>query len=145
MIFLFFFRFSILDGKAFTQHPFPLSSLTSLPCIFQQFNKNICCAVFLLLSLRWRKIFNKFLIFIAGLGFLLLFTLKMKNHASAHFLIPPMYGTWKFFFYWVELNIILLFLISENCNFSAHCTLYFRTEGVYDIVIIYIYIYTDCL
>ena len=33
-------------------------------------------------------------------------------------------------FNWVELNIILFFLISENFNFSGHCALYFRTEGV---------------
>jgi len=42
-----------------------------------------------------------------------------------------MYGHQNSSFYWVELNIILFFLILENFNFSAHCTLYFRTEGVY--------------
>ena len=62
VIYLFFFRFSVLDGKAFTQHPFPLSALTSLPCIFQQFKKNICRAVFLLLHQHFPFLEEKYLI-----------------------------------------------------------------------------------
>ena len=72
-----------------------------------------------------RKILNKFLIFTARLGFLLLFALQVKIMRPLIFSFPQCMAHQNSSFYWVELNIILFFLISENFNFSAHCALYF--------------------
>ena len=134
VISLFFFRFSVLDGKAFTQHPFPLSAQTSLPCIFQQFKKNICRAVFLLLHQHFPFLEEKYLINFSfvqrDLVFCFFSPWRWKIMRPLIFWFPQCMAHQNSSFYWVELNIILFFLISENFNFSAHCALYFRTEGV---------------
>ena len=136
VIYLFFFRFSVLDGKAFTQHPFPLSALTSLPCIFQQFKKNICRAVFLLLHQHFpfleEKYWINFSVLQRDLVFCFFSPWRWKIMRPLIFWFPQCMAHQNSSFYWVELNIILFlnFLISENFNFSAHCALYFRTEGV---------------
>ena len=102
MIYLFFFRFSVLDGKAFTQHPFPLSALTSLPCIFQQFKKNIYRAVFLLLHQHFPFLEEKYLINFSFLQRYLVFCFfspwRWKIMRPLIFWFPLMYGTSKFFF-----------------------------------------------
>ena len=134
VIYLFSFRFSVLDGKAFTQHPFPLCALTSLPCIFQQFKKNICRAVFLLLHQHFPFLKEKysinFLFLQRDLAFCFFSPWRWKIMRPLIFWFPQCIANGNSSFYWVELNIILFFLISENFEFSGRKGLYFRTEGV---------------
>ena len=131
---LFFFRFSVLDGKAITQHPFPLSALTSLPCIFQQFKKNLCRAVFLELHQHFPFLKEKYLINFSFLQRDLVFCFfspwRWKIMRPLIFWFPQCMAHQNSSFYWVELNIILFFLNSENFEFSGRKGLYFRTEGV---------------
>ena len=138
MIYLFFFRFTVLDGKALTQHPFPLSP-TSLHLSTVQ--ENIFRAVFLLLHQHFPFLKEKYLINFSflqrDLAFCFFSPWRWKIMRSLIFWFPQCMAHENSSFYWVELNIILFFLISENFNFSAHCALYFRTEGVY---IIYIFL-----
>ena len=71
-------------------------------------------------------------------GLLLLFLLQTsylgKKCTSAHFQDSITYWVWKFFFVClVELNIILIFLVSDDFWNLRLLDLYFQTEGVHRI------------
>ena len=96
--------------------------------------KNICRAVFLLLHQHFPFLEEKYLINFSfvqrDLVFCFFSPWRWKIMRPLIFWFPQCMAHENSSFYCVELNRILFFLISENFNFSAHCALYFRTEGV---------------